>query len=117
MPISIGGLGLPPSTIGYIIGSYGFFTGLFQFFFFAKLVRGLGERRVFVNGICAFVPIFAIMPLANWIAWKHTEGEGVGQAQLPVLIWVLIGVFVVLEVVMDVAYGRRLFIILRSELF
>ena len=74
MPISIGGLGFSPLTIGYIIGAYGSLTGFAQFFLFAKLVRALGERRVFINGMLSFLPLFALMPAMNWIA-RRNGGE------------------------------------------
>ncbi|KAG5636012.1 hypothetical protein H0H81_009392 [Sphagnurus paluster] len=65
MPIEIGGLGFKPATIGYIMGSYGAFCGLFQACYFAKIIRCLGERKTFVLGISTFCPIFLLFPLMN----------------------------------------------------
>jgi MFS family permease len=97
MPIHIGGLGFPPSTIGYIIGANGVAIGLFQFFFFAKLMRRFGERRMFLNGMWAFVPAFGVMPVMNALARK----DGMDAK-----VWVLVGVVVVLAVLMDISFGR-----------
>jgi MFS family permease len=47
MPIEIGGLGLPPKSIGLILGAYGLTTGLFQVVFFARMIHRFGERHVF----------------------------------------------------------------------
>ena len=100
MPVSIGGLSLPPSTIGYIMGGYGGATGLFQFFYFAKITHWLGERRMFINGIGAFVIMFALMPICNIIA--RANGGIVGG-----WCWGPIGLIIVLAVIMDMAYGER----------
>ncbi|EEB99589.1 hypothetical protein MPER_00706 [Moniliophthora perniciosa FA553] len=51
MPISLGGLNLPPSTIGYVLGAYGCVTGLFQAAFFARLSL-VGEEDI-VNGVAS----------------------------------------------------------------
>jgi hypothetical protein len=99
MPVSIGGLGFPPQKIGYIIGAYGSLTGFVQFFFFAKLVRALGERRVFINGILCFLSLFASMPAMNWIA-RRNGGEING------VVWGLIGMVILLEICMDLAFGQ-----------
>jgi hypothetical protein len=99
MPISVGGLGFSPPKIGYIIGAYGSLTGFVQFFFFAKLVRALGEKRVFVNGMLCFLPLFALMPIMNWIA-RRNGGEIDG------VVWGLIGLVILLEICMDLAFGQ-----------
>ncbi|KAF8824811.1 hypothetical protein HHX47_DHR7000044 [Lentinula edodes] len=77
MPLNIGGLGLPPSAIGYIMGGYGAATGIFQFFWFAKINRMLGEKRVVV-----------------------AQNFGVYA-----LVWVMIAFTMMLAVIMDMAYG------------
>ncbi|KAJ8072018.1 hypothetical protein PM082_015576 [Marasmius tenuissimus] len=97
MPISIGGLALPPSTIGYIMGVLGGSTGLFQFFYFAKITHWLGSRRMFINGIGTFVVMFALMPICNVIARAHGGVDG--------WCWGIIALIVVSAVVMDLAYG------------
>lgn len=92
MPPSIGGLGMPPSTIGYIMGVYGASTGIFQFFFFAKIVRGLGERRVFINGILALPFMFALFPIISFCGGTP-------------YIWVGIACIIMLSIIMDMSYG------------
>ncbi|PBL04236.1 MFS general substrate transporter [Armillaria gallica] len=92
MPPSIGGLGMPPSTIGYIMGVYGASTGIFQFFFFAKIVRGLGERRVFINGMLALPLMFALFPIISFCGGTPW-------------IWVGIACIIMLSIIMDMSYG------------
>lgn len=96
MPLDMGGLNLEPATIGYIIGVYGAGTGLFQFLFFAKLVRRFGPRRIFVTSLSAFIPIFLIFPVVNIVAKK---------LGVSLLVWVLVGCQLVLLFFMDTAYG------------
>ncbi|KAG7090025.1 hypothetical protein E1B28_011646 [Marasmius oreades] len=107
MPISIGGLGLSPAVIGYIIGGYGAATGIFQFFYFAQILRWLGERRMFLNGIGTFVALFAAMPLCNVFARRSGEVDAA--------CWAVIGVIVVLSVIMDMAFGAIFMFITSSS--
>ncbi|ESK95906.1 member of major facilitator superfamily multidrug- dha1 sub-family [Moniliophthora roreri MCA 2997] len=96
-PIPLGGLNLPPSIIGYVLGAYGCVTGLFQAAFFARIIHWLGERRIFVNGVASFIGLFAIMPIISVFAkaWGGNNWT----------VWALIGCILVLAVIMDMAYG------------
>ncbi|KAK7037742.1 hypothetical protein VNI00_010703 [Paramarasmius palmivorus] len=96
-PIPLGGLNLPPSAIGYVLGAYGCVTGLFQAAFFAKIIHWLGERRIFINGVASFVGLFAVMPIISVFA-KLWGGDYW-------VVWALIGCILVLAVTMDMAYG------------
>ncbi|KAJ4480158.1 major facilitator superfamily transporter [Lentinula aciculospora] len=96
MPLDIGGLGLPPSAIGYVMGGYGAATGLFQFCWFAKINRILGEKRVFMTGMMALPGCFAMLPITSLVA----QYWGVDA-----LVWVLIAFTMMLAVIMDMAYG------------
>lgn len=97
MPLNIGGLGLPPSAIGYIMGGYGAATGIFQFFWFAKINRMLGEKRVFVTGMMVLPGCFMMLPMISVVA----QNFGVYA-----LVWVLIAFTMMLAVIMDMAYGK-----------
>lgn len=96
MPIEIGGLGLPPSTIGFILATYGVTTAVFQLSFFAMLVRRFGERRVFIFSLATTLPIFALFPIMSLIAQK---------SGLSSTVWILIGCVLVLGAMMDPAFG------------
>ncbi|KAF8875920.1 major facilitator superfamily domain-containing protein [Infundibulicybe gibba] len=96
MPIHIGGLGFKPSTIGYIMGSYGAGTSMFQVLFFARIVRRFGERRTFLRSITLFMPIFLLLPVMSSIAQR----SGVN-----IVVWLSIVVLVSLMILMDMAYG------------
>jgi len=96
MPLKIGGMGFNPATIGYIMGSYGALCGLFQAFYFAKIIRYFGERSVFVYGVSSFLPIFTLFPIMSITAQQH----GVNA-----FTWICIGCMLVLMVFMDMAFG------------
>jgi MFS family permease len=94
--IELGGLGLPPRTIGYCLSTFAFINGTLQACFFAPLVRRFGPRRLFLTGVTIFVPVFGMFPLINTVA--RTYGTG------PV-VWCLLVFQFVLLVSMDMAYS------------
>ncbi|KAI0635883.1 MFS general substrate transporter [Trametes polyzona] len=95
-PIALGGLGLPPSTIGGILGSFGIMDGVFQALFFAKFVERWGQKRVFLLGMSMFIPLFLLYPIVNVLA----KANG-----MSCLVWALIVLQLALLVIMDMAYG------------
>ncbi|KAI0359917.1 MFS general substrate transporter [Trametes cingulata] len=95
-PVELGGLGLPPSTIGIILGSFGIMDGVFQALYFAKFVEWWGQKRVFQLGMSMFIPLYLLFPLMNIIA------KGSGSSAM---LWALIILQLALSVVMDMAYG------------
>jgi MFS family permease len=96
MSIAMGGLGLNPVSIGYIMALYGASTGTFQVLFFSKLVRRFGTRRVFIMTMATFVPAFLIFPLISLVAKKWGVSTGV---------WLLVGWLLFMRFFMDTAYG------------
>ena len=97
MPLDIGGLNLSPPAIGYIIGLYGTINAILQIFFFAFIVRRLGERNVFVVTMSTFIPIFLIFPVINLVARKW--------GQLSIGVCVLLILLLVLVSTMNMAFG------------
>ncbi len=95
-PIQLGGLGLPPSTIGIILGLFGVMDGCFQALFFAKLIDRWGIKRIFLLGMSMFVPIFLLFPIMNLLA----RAGGMTSA-----VWSLVILQLALGVMMDMAYG------------
>jgi hypothetical protein len=96
MPVELGGLGFDPLVIGYIIGSYGLFTGIFQVLCFSKITSVLSEHFIFVVGILAYLPVFMAFPVMNVYAQKF----GITS-----VVWILIAVVVVLMTLIDMAFG------------
>lgn len=98
-PIHLGGLGLPPSTIGIILGTIGVMAGIFQALFFAKAVNTWGVKRVFQLGLSMFVPLYALLPLMNVYARAH----GVTN-----VVWAMVFVELAMLVVMDMSFGTSM---------
>ncbi|KAI5990084.1 major facilitator superfamily domain-containing protein [Pisolithus albus] len=96
-PVEIGGLGLPPLTIGMIMMAFGVGNGLFQVLFTARAIERFGERGVFCSAVLAFFPIIATFPTMSWIIQVQKE---VGPA-----IWVLVFAQLLLWAVVDMAYA------------
>ncbi|KDR78787.1 hypothetical protein GALMADRAFT_244334 [Galerina marginata CBS 339.88] len=97
MPLEIGGLNMDPPAIGYIIGSYGAGSAIFQAFFFARIVRYFGEKRVFVAAMSTFIPVFLSFPMINILA------RSCGQQSI--VVWLLITILLALLAFLDMAYG------------
>jgi hypothetical protein len=96
MPIDVGGLGLNPLHIGYIIGSCGMFNGLFQAICFHRIHRCLGERFIFVTGMSLFLLVFSLFPVIS----VHAQRFG-----LTVVVWLLIAVILASMTFMEMCYG------------
>ncbi|KAI6095037.1 MFS general substrate transporter [Pisolithus croceorrhizus] len=96
-PVEVGGLGLPPFTIGLIMTAYGTCNGLFQMLFTARAIERYGEKRVFCSAVLAFLPIIATFPTMSWIIRT--------QKQVGLAIWVLVVVQLLSWVVVSMAYA------------
>lgn len=115
-PPELGGLGFPPSTIGYCMGAFGIMNGVFQGLFFTKIIDRLGPRRLFMVSMGAFTPIYLVgqftkrskvpalipvtltqlFPMINMLALRMG---------MSFFVWALIGLQLCLTVIMDMAYG------------
>ena len=102
-PIEYGGLNLSPSSIGILLGACGLVNGVFQAFFFAKLVERWGARNIFIAGICSFLPIFLLFPVMNLLARRWG---------LSPIVWVAVACQLAMAIVMDMAYGETHFSLL-----
>lgn len=67
-PISSGGLGFTPDTIGYISGIASFCHGLIQAFCFAPILKRWDARNVYAVSIIAYILLYLMMPVTNFIA-------------------------------------------------
>lgn len=95
--VKLGGLGLDPSTIGLILGSYGFLKGVFQMLFFAKLVRIWGVKKVYMIGLCSF---FAMFPLFAVISLLARANGGTTP-----LVWAVVYLQLFFGIIKDTSYG------------
>jgi len=96
MPVDIGGLGLPPRDVGYILGAYGFADSIFQIVMLGRLVRRFGVKAVFLAAISAFIPIYALSPVMNLIVRRNGFSY---------LVWVVLGCQLSACLVMELGFG------------
>ena len=97
MPIDIGGLGLRPRGIGYILSIYNLLNGIFQIVIFGRLVRRFSVKTmVFLAAISAFIPIYALSPVMNLIARRNG---------LSYIVWVVLGCQLSACSVMGLGFG------------
>ncbi|KIM39395.1 hypothetical protein M413DRAFT_447318 [Hebeloma cylindrosporum] len=105
-PIHNGGLGLPPSTIGKLLSIYGVLNGVFQVFFFARIIDRWGSKRVFFGGIASGIPAFTLFPVINYLA-RH---QGYSTA-----VWIAVGFQIVVSIVLTFCYGAVFIFIANSS--
>ena len=96
MPIQLGGLGLPPRQVGYILGTYGIANSVFQAFMLGRVVHRFGVKSVFVTAIAAFVPTFMFSPLMNILV----RGGGFSY-----ILWGMLGLQLSFSLVTELGYG------------
>jgi hypothetical protein len=97
-PIKLGGLGMPPSTIGQILSAYGILNGVFQVLFFARIHDYWGSKKVFVAGIASAFPVFAAFPLMSYLA----KSQG-----LSTTVWVVVAFQTVISIGLSLSYGEQ----------
>jgi len=95
-PIHLGGLGLPPSTIGTLLSIFGVLNGVFQVLFFAQMNDRWGSKRVFFWGIASAIPAFALFPIINYIA--RYQGYSI-------MVWIAVGFQIVLSIILCLSFG------------
>jgi len=95
-PIELGGLGMPPSTIGKILSAYGILNGVFQVLFFARIHQYWGSKKVFVVGIASAFPLFATFPLLSYLA----KSQGLSST-----VWAIVASQVVISLGLNLSYS------------
>ena len=102
-PIHLGGLGLPPSTIGNILSIFGVLNGVFQIFFFARINDRWGSKRVFFSGVASGIPVFALFPVINYLA-RHNGYS--------TTVWIAVGFQIVISIALSLSFGPYFYFVL-----
>jgi len=105
-PIELGGLGLDPPVIGTILSCFGVLNGFFQVFFFAKMIRQIGSKNVFMLGMASAIPCFALFPIMNYLA--REQG-------LSLVVWFVVGLQIAFSVLIGSCYGAIFLYIVASS--
>ncbi|KAG1748659.1 major facilitator superfamily domain-containing protein [Suillus lakei] len=66
-PTYLGGLGFDPASIGSWLALFGIVDGVFQAFFFARIVDWIGPKRLFCVSVSCYAPVMAMFPIISWI--------------------------------------------------
>jgi hypothetical protein len=66
--IRLGGLGMSPAVIGLCLGISGSLDGTVQGLFFAKTLRRVGLKRLFLTCLFCFIPLCATFPVISHFA-------------------------------------------------
>jgi len=105
-PIPLGGLGFSPQMIGVILSAYGVTNGALQILFFSKLNERVGPKRMYMYGIAAALPVFAMFPFLNLVA--REEGYSV-------TLWTLLAVQTFVSIAINFCYGSVFIFITASS--
>ncbi|KAF4571061.1 hypothetical protein EYR36_008388 [Pleurotus pulmonarius] len=65
--IPLGGLGFQPARIGAIMGIWGICNGIFQWLFFAKLIRKFGPRTMFRVSFSCYLVCIGAYPAMSYL--------------------------------------------------
>ena len=105
-PIHLGGLGLPPPSIGTLLSAQAILGGIFQVFFFAQIHDRWGSKKTFMVGVASAIPAFVMFPVAN--AFARTQGYGIA-------VWTAIGIQTIAGVSFGLCWGQFSFYNLRAD--
>ena len=97
-PIEFGGLGLDPAVIGTVVSCFGILIAVFTVLFFSWLTDYFGVKGVYLMGVSAAVPSFALFPVISHLARNSTGGLGVA-------VWVAVGAQLTLSAMVWLGYG------------
>ncbi|KAJ3813984.1 member of major facilitator superfamily multidrug-resistance, DHA1 sub-family [Lentinula lateritia] len=96
-PVELGGLGLPPSSIGNLLSIFGLLNGVMQVFFFAKLHDYMGSKKTFIMGIASTFPIFACFPILTYLVKSN--------GSVTPLAWVFVLLQIIFSLSISFSYG------------
>ena len=84
--------------IGTLVSVFGILGGVFTVFFFSPMTDYFGVRCVYLMGISAAVPCFALFPIISCLA--RNSASGLGMA-----VWVAVGTQLALCAMVWMCYG------------
>ena len=101
VPISAGGLNIPPPTVGLIFGAMGVVNGFIQVVVFPPAFKKFGPKRIMTTSMMCYWVIFSSVPLMHGIAMAHPAEPGALNSR----VWGLLAVLVVFTGVMTMGYS------------
>ena len=107
-PIHLGGLGLPPSSIGTLLSVQGLLNGVFSIFFFAKIHDRWGPKKTFIGGLASSIPAIVMLPVANTLA--RSQGYSIA-------VYIAIGIQIIAGISHNLSFGQYPYDDLRTFVF
>jgi hypothetical protein len=102
IPISAGGLNLPPPTVGLIFGTLGLVDGLMQLALFPPVFKRFGPKKIMTATMISYWVIFACFPWMHEIAKAHPTEPGTLDSR----VWAVMGFLIVVAGVIDMGYSE-----------
>ena len=96
--ILLGGLGLPPHSIGALLSAQGMLNGIFSILFFAKIHDRWGVKKTFIGGVAFAIPAIVLFPVANTLA--RNQGYSIA-------VWIAIGIQIVAMIIHNLSFGQH----------
>lgn len=103
IPVSAGGLNLPPPTVGIIFGILGLVDGLIQLLIFPPTFKRFGPKKIMTGAMMNFWMIFACFPWMHEIAKAYPTEPGTLDSR----VWAVMGLLIVLAGVINM--GNSMF--------
>ncbi|KAF8311494.1 MFS general substrate transporter [Clavulina sp. PMI_390] len=101
VPVSAGGLDLPPPLVGVISGCFGLFDGLVQLVAFAPTLKRFGPKRVMIATMISCMLIFVCFPLMHELTKAYPTPPG----ELHWSVWAVMIVMMILGGMIDMGYS------------
>ncbi|QRV84193.1 peptide/nitrate transporter [Ceratobasidium sp. AG-Ba] len=95
-PISLGGLGMEPATIGLLLALQGLVTGTATVIFVPRMQQWFGMRKMYMGGVCLYFVQIWLLPVMHYAIKFHIAG-GLG-------LWVLVGVYAVVSCASPISF-------------
>lgn len=108
IPVELGGLGLDPVHVGYILGSYRACTAFFFVALCSRLIQRFGARRAWSISIMCFVVIWTVLPIANIFA----------RANITFGVWVCVALLGLAAICLEMGAGLSIYFrnVIRTKL-
>jgi len=113
-PILNGGLGFPPSTIGFILSSSGLVAASLQVFVMPVILKRTEASKVYNIAIAAWPIVFATLPILNIIARSELVHEPGIASTSNIMFWAVLMFVVAVSRIGGTAYSLGL-ILMRTN--
>ncbi|KAF8317183.1 MFS general substrate transporter [Clavulina sp. PMI_390] len=101
VPVSAGGLGLPPPLVGVVCGAFGLFDGIVQLVAFSATLKRFGPKKIMIGTMISFWFIFACFPIMH----ELTKANPTPVGELHWSVWAVMLVMMLMGGMVDMGYS------------